>query len=266
MDDDQDQIEGAAARVWGVVRRSAVSIGRSVAGAYRFVDPDVWRHAYQLPLAGLSLLVPRPGTVQALPPDGFRPVIFVHGLGGHPGNFVGLKTYFAGRGRTRTYVVDFGNASSLTVMADHLRNALEDVYACNDLEDDERVDLVAHSMGGLVARLVLDDEVWRNRVANLVTLGTPHLGSHLARFAASESTVELRPGSDTLSLLETQEFWGREESPLLTAFWSRADTIVLPAESARFSDGRTVEVQGVTHYAYLMYPSVFTEVWKALLT
>lgn len=265
MDDDQEQIEGAAARAWGVVRRSAVSLGRSVAGAYRSVDPDVRRHAYQLPLAGLSLLVPRPRTIEALPPDGFRPVVFVHGLGGHPGNFLGLKTYFAGRGRTRSYVVDFGNASSLSVMADHLDNVLDDIYARNQLEEDQQVDLVAHSMGGLVARLMLDDEVNRLRVANLVTLGTPHLGSHLARLAATELTVELRPGSETLNLLESQDFWGLKESPLLTAFWSRADTIVLPAESARFPDGRTVEVEGVTHYSYLMYPSVFSEVWRALL-
>lgn len=255
----------SAAAVWGMVRRGAISVGRSVAGTYRSVDPDLRRHVFQLPLAALSLLVPRPRVVEALPPDGFRPVVFVHGLGGHPGNFFGLKTYFGGRGRSRTYTVDFGNASSFELMADHLRAVLDAVVEQNALGDAERIDVVAHSMGGLIARLVLDESVYRDRVANLVTLGTPHDGSHLARLASTQITRELRPGSETLSRLEAQQFWGHREAPLLTAFWSRSDTVVLPAASARFSRGRTVEIEGVTHYGYLISPSVWREIWRALV-
>lgn len=261
----EDEEPSTAAAIWSAVRRGASSIGRSFAGAYRAVDPDVRRHAYQLPLAGLSLLVPRPRVIEALPDDGYRPVVFVHGLGGHPGNFVGLKTYFAGRGRTRTYVVDFGNASSFEAMEVHLRDKIDDVVEANDLADDETIDVVAHSMGGLVTRLVLDDPAYRSRVANLVTLGTPHDGSHLARLAATRVTTELRPGSETLTRLHAQDFWGREDAPLLTALWSRSDTVVLPAESARFERGRTIEAQQTTHYGYLIRPSNWRIVWGALL-
>lgn len=251
--------------VWDNVRRGAVSVGRSVAGAYRSIDPDLRRHAFQLPVLGLTLLVPRPRVIEALPDDGYRPLVFVHGLGGHPGNFFAMKTYFASRGRTRSYAVDFGNASSFEVMAAHLRDVLDEVVAVNELSDDARIDVVAHSMGGLLTRWVLEDETYRNRIANVVTLGTPHIGSHLARLAATALTLELRPGSETLKRLEAQTFWGREESPLLTAFWSPSDTVVLPAESAQFPSGRSIEVQGITHYGYLITPAVWREVWSALL-
>ena len=264
--DPQTAMSHGAGAVWTAVRRGAVSVGRSVAGAYRSVDPDVRRHAFQLPLVGLSLLVPRPRHIEPLPADGFRPLVFVHGLGGHPGNFFALKTYFAARGRTRGYVVDFGNASSFEVMAGHLRDVLDEVVARNALDPGATVDIVAHSMGGLIARFVLEDPEYRVRIANLVTLGTPHVGSHLARLASTELTLALRPGSEILRMLERQEFWGTADAPLLTAFWSRADTVVLPAESAQFERGRTVEVAGVTHYGYLIQPSVWREVFAALLT
>jgi triacylglycerol lipase len=264
MSDSDDNPTLVAA--WSVIKRGATSVGRSIADAYHAVDPDVRRHAFQLPLAGLSLLVPRPRPVDALPPDGYRPVIFVHGLGGHPGNFFALKTYFAGRGRTRTYVVDFGNASSFDVMVSHLRNVIDEVVERNALGDDEKVDVVAHSMGGLITRLVVEDPEQRERIANLVTLGTPHVGSHLARLAATRLTIELRPGSETMRRLKAQDFWGHEESPLLTAFWSPSDTVVLPAESAKFPAGRTIEVAGVTHYGYLIDPSVWRQAWAVLLS
>ncbi|QEH38333.1 Lactonizing lipase precursor [Aquisphaera giovannonii] len=43
--------------------------------------------------------------------------------------------------------------------------------------------IIGHSMGGLDARLLLEDPHWRSRVLSLTTIGTPHLGSYLADFA-----------------------------------------------------------------------------------
>lgn len=40
-----------------------------------------------------------------------------------------------------------------------------------------KFDIVAHSMGGLIARIAIQTLGQRARVANLITLGTPHLGS-----------------------------------------------------------------------------------------
>lgn len=262
-DDEQEPSTGVL--VWNAVRRGAGAVGRSVVDTVRIVDPDLRRHAYQLPLLGLTLLVPRPKLIDSLPDDGYRPIVFVHGLGGHPGNFFAVKSYFASRGRTRTYVVDFGNAESFDVMVAHLRDVIDQIVERNELHDEDRIDVVAHSMGGLITRLVVDAPEYRRRVANVVTLGTPHAGSHLARLGATRLILELRPGSETMSKLDAQDFWGQEESPLLTALWSPADTVVLPAESAKFEGGRTLEIEGVTHYGYLLMPSVWREIWSALL-
>jgi triacylglycerol lipase len=48
---------------------------------------------------------------------------------------------------------------------------------------DEPVHVIGHSMGGLDARVLLRDAIWRKRILSLTTVGTPHLGSALADFA-----------------------------------------------------------------------------------
>src|SRR5690606_14351754 len=45
-------------RVGRVAMMASKVVGRSVAAAYNAVDPDVRRHIYQLPLAGVTALVP----------------------------------------------------------------------------------------------------------------------------------------------------------------------------------------------------------------
>ena len=88
--------------------------------------------------------------------------------------------------RTNAYVTDDGNSgqgSSVT-----LNQALTYIY--KQLGDDINIYLVAHSMGGLVSRALLETEndengkhiekPWKNRLMGLFTLGTPHLGSPTA--------------------------------------------------------------------------------------
>ncbi len=53
----------------------------------------------------------------------------------------------------------------------------------------ERIVLVGHSMGGLIARAACTDSgTWVDLVSDVVTLGTPHLGAPLAGWAARGST------------------------------------------------------------------------------
>ena len=248
-----------------VIGSGASTAARAIASAYHAIDPDLRWHALQAPLAGLSALTRRPPAIASLQDDGYRPVIWIHGLGGHPGNFVGLRSSFSRRGRTRTYTLDLRGYDRVEDMATLLGDAIDRVAQCNDMHPEARIDLVAHSMGGLVARLALDSPRARRRVANLVTLGTPHEGSHLARLAATNLVLALRPGSELLTRLKSQDFWGATDAPLLTAVWSQSDTIVIPADSARFDKGRNIELEDATHYSYLLRPSAWKLVWDVLL-
>ncbi len=262
----EDDSDPAGYRFLAAVGRGATTVGKGIATAFHAIDPDLRRHAYLLPIAGMSYLVPRPKPIARLDDDGYRPVVLVHGLGGHPGNFIGLKTSLARNGRTRSYVIDFGSAASFDAMELHLRAAIDDIYAANELPEHAQVDIVAHSMGGLITRLAAEDPRTRERIANIVTLGTPHAGSHLARLAATELTLGLRPGSEIMQRLDAQDFWGTPEAPLITALWSLADTVVIPAQAAQFTPGRNIELPHATHYSYLIRPSAWRLIWDLLLS
>lgn len=207
-----------------------------------------------------------PGTSpEALPDDGHRPVVFVHGLGGGAGNFLPMRAFFALTGRTRTYAPALPRGLSLAELGVFLSEYVEEVATRNGLGAEATIDVVAHSMGGLVARLALEDDRTRARVATLVTMGTPHAGSHLARYGAMEYSLALRPGSDVLARLERQIPWrGRPDQPRLCALWSRGDVILLPCTTAQLEGAENVEIPGSTHYAYLLQVATWRRVHALL--
>ncbi|MET0981025.1 MAG: alpha/beta fold hydrolase [Telluria sp.] len=113
-----------------------------------------------------------------------------------------------------------------------------------------QVALVAHSMGGLVVR------AWMRvhgtaRVARVVTLGSPHHGTGMAKFGRGPNVVQMRRhrgvASDWLQEL------GRAEDPatraLITSIYTHHDNIVSPQTSSHLPGARNIEFGGVGHVA-----------------
>lgn len=261
----KDELKTAAAATGKAAGTAATWLAGQAVSAWRTVDPDLRTHLAQLPLVGLTLLASgRPG-IEALPDDGHRPVVFVHGLGGAPGNFLPMRLYFRLRGRGRTYAPGLSADASLPDQGRQVAAAIAEVARCNGLAPDDPIDVVAHSMGGLAARFALQDEDTARRVATLVTLGTPHAGSHLARYGGKEYSRALRPDSDDMTRLARQVPWaGRPALPRLVSMWSHSDVILLPATSARLEGAENVEMPGFTHYSYLLHPDAWQRVFEAL--
>ena len=112
----------------------------------------------------------------------------------------------------------------------------------------ERLILVGHSMGGLVARAYLR-RFGESRVASLVTLGTPHQGSRLARLGLGENARQMRPGSPWLQALGT---------PALASvtIYSPHDNFVMPQDNLRLPGARSHTIDGLGHLAMLHSPRV----------
>lgn len=255
------------ARFWSQVgqgfARAARATGRAVASAYQAVDPDVRRHVAEVPLLGLTMLAPRQTEPHPLPADGHRPLVFVHGLGGRRGNFLPMQTWFRFRGRARSYAFSLP-AGSLEGKSAALRTFLAQVLEHNELPADRQVDMVAHSMGGIVARQALLCPETSRRVSTLVTLGTPHGGTHAARYASTAHTLELRPDADLIQrLAESQTPWSG--STRLVCFGSAADVLMLPAATAFVEGAQNHDLPGYSHYGYLIYPDCWRRVFSALI-
>ncbi|HTO97720.1 MAG TPA: alpha/beta fold hydrolase [Myxococcales bacterium] len=109
------------------------------------------------------------------------PVVLAHGFLGFDEIGVGERKhlYFRGVGPhleamgARVYSPRVPPASTVAVRAQRLADLIREL-------PDERVNIVAHSMGGLDARYAISRLGLGAKVASLTTIGTPHLGTPLA--------------------------------------------------------------------------------------
>ena len=249
-----------------LLARGAASVGESVVAAYRTLDPDLVRHMAQLPLMGLTQLAPsRPRNTERLSADGHRAVIFVHGLGGGSGNFLPMQIYFRWRGRTCTYAVSFASEEGVQQMADELAAFVRWVTETQGLPGPQSVDLVAHSMGGLVCRAALEDPEIAACVGRVITLATPHQGTEMARLTQTPRSLDLRPNSPLIARLDQQLPWARSPgAPELISMWSESDVVLMPPESAQVEGATNLRRDGYTHYTFLLHPESWEQTFDLL--
>lgn len=124
--------------------------------------------------------------------------------------------------------------------------------------------IVAQSMGGLAARAWLRQAQDDDRMAGLITIGTPHHGTWLARFAFSRNGRQMRIGSPWLASLAAAELPGRRAR--MTCFFGHADNIVFPATTATMPGARNIHLSGVAHVCMAARPEVFDEAMRQLGT
>lgn len=253
---------GFWSRVGQTIGQAAACVGGTIAAGFYCVDGDMRRELASMPLMAMTAIGPRVVLIEPKPDDGRRPVVFVHGMCGHRGNFRGMSAWFRAHGRKRLYSVSLPRHRRARTQAVYLSEFIERVLEANDLPDGE-VDIVAHSRGGVVARLALDDVMTARRVATLVTVGTPHHGTVAARYGRSRELDELRPESDVVARLEQQLPW---TGPRLVCLWSAADPLVVPAANAQVPGATNVELPGLTHCQLLLWPAGWRAAFAALQT
>jgi pimeloyl-ACP methyl ester carboxylesterase len=118
------------------------------------------------------------------------PVVLVHGIFGDPTNFVELRRHLARRGIRR--FSSFAYLPRLDYPRLARRFAAHVLAVCAETGA-AQVDVVGHSLGGLVARYFVQTG-GAARVRRLVTLGTPYLAhgnpeQELAIFAGRDALV-----------------------------------------------------------------------------
>lgn len=114
--------------------------------------------------------------------------------------------------------------------------------------------LVCHSMGGLAARAWLRAYAADARVHRVLTLGTPHAGTWLARFSHTENGRQMRMNSAWLQALKAQEPPSRAK--LFVCWYSNCDNIVFPATVAALPGAQHRLVTGVAHVQMVLDPQV----------
>lgn len=121
--------------------------------------------------------------------------------------------------------------------------------------------LVCHSMGGLAAR------EWMRRfgdarVTRLITLGSPHGGTVMARCGQSVNVRQMRPKNPWLAALNASE--SAERRGKITSIFSFHDNIVAPQRSSVLTGAKAIGLGGVGHvnlvYSQQVWDIVFGEI------
>ncbi len=252
------------ANVFKIIGKSIADAAVCVSGhavkTVKKVDPDVGRHLAQVPLLGYCLFVPHSENFEEdKEADGYPPVVFVHGLGGNRGNFKLMSWFFALQGRTRSYAIHFDSGKKMGDCAEDLALFIEEVVKTTG---EEQVDIVAHSMGGLITRLAMLDDKVQSRIRSYVSLGTPHKGSYPARYANTETIRALRPGSELLKKLEERPWPANIRG---ACFYSANDVLVVPGENAKLEGCVNIDASPFTHYSYLIDPAGWRMTYDQLM-
>ena len=110
--------------------------------------------------------------------------------------------------------------------------------------------LVCHSMGGLSARAWLKGMKAEARVSHVVTIGTPHGGTWLARFGHGKNGVQMRLASPWQ--LGLNHGMPPDRHSLFTCWYSTADNIVFPASTATLpgADNRLIRANAHVQMAF----------------
>ena len=187
------------------------------------------------------------------------PVLLVHGLVDNRSIFAVMRRSLRRRGFASVCSWNYSPLlRDVAKAADDLGAHIERICAQTG---HDRVHVVGHSLGGLIARYHVQRQGGDRRVDSLVTLGTPHGGSVLAHALPTPLVRQLRPGSTVLN--ELAEPVERCDTRI-TAVYSDLDQLVLPTSAGRCDHpdlgARNVLVRGVGHMSLPIHRGVLDEV------
>lgn len=241
---------------------------------HRLLDPNDYRHAYGTYEDCLKKFreIKRE---QSIPPMSGKAVIFIHGIIRSSKSFASMAEHFQKRGWTSVGFDYPSTRVSLEESAKYLHEVIE------SLEGIEEIDLVVHSMGGLVVRTYLAEHEPDPRIHRMVMMGTPNSGSPLATILQSNLLYQTVAGpagqklgtdhEEILSLpIPKFEFGivagGRGDETGFNPLIPGDDDGTVSVESAKLEGARDLLVVPILHSFLMMKPDAISAVERFLET
>jgi triacylglycerol lipase len=196
--------------------------------------------------AGLSAVrpvgfLPLPGARR----EGPRPIIVLHGYAMNRANFLPLAFRLARAGLGPIVGFEYWTLGRTAAAARQLAWFVEHVQA---MTGSPQVDIIGHSMGGVVARYYVALGGGDGAVHRLVTIGSPHGGTDVSRMGVGHANRELFVGSKLVTRLAAAP---RPEITRLTTILSHADALVPPAHQAEIPGAERIVYDDLGHVAML---------------
>jgi predicted esterase len=187
------------------------------------------------------------GLVHAGVDEAMTPILLVHGIIDNHSIFTVMGRALRRRGFHHLTSFDYGLfTSDIPQAAEQLGDAIEKLAANSGYQ---RIHVIGHSLGGLIARYYIQRRGGDQYVHTLVTLGTPHQGTALAQSLPMVPLLrQLTPQSPLIR--ELAEPAATCQTRFL-AFHSDLDHVVGPSRNAMLIhpdlNTRNIAVHGVGH-------------------
>ncbi|MCW2869525.1 alpha/beta fold hydrolase [Actinacidiphila oryziradicis] len=196
---------------------------------------------------------------------GHPPVLLLHGFVDNRSVFAPLSRSLRQHGWTHVQALNYSPLTcdirtAAALLSRHVERICEQ-------SGHRHVDIISHSLGGLIARYYVQRLRGDVRVRTLVTLGTPHSGTTAVPLLNPHPIVrQMRPGSDLMDELT-------EPAPhcltRFVAFWSDLDEMMIPVETARLDHPdlikENVHISGMGHLTMPAHSSIAAGIRQALV-
>lgn len=194
---------------------------------------------------------------------GSTPVLLLHGYGCNSGFWHPLRKHLRAA-RISHHAIDLEPV--LGAIDGYVPQVVQAIEVLCKGSAAAQVIIVAHSMGGLVARATIRKH-GGERIAKLITIGTPHAGTGLARSGIGANAREMARdadgvSSDWLSALNAATVLS---PPPLVSIYSRHDNIIAPPSSSHVAGARNIILDGIGHVAMGFHTVVATHVINEIL-
>jgi triacylglycerol esterase/lipase EstA (alpha/beta hydrolase family) len=215
---------------------------------------SMWTSSYAMPFKAFSKRV--------IDHANGLPVLLIHGYGCNSGAWHAMSTTLTNAHVTHHAINLEPVFSDIDNYVPMIHRAVETLCAETG---HARIIIVAHSMGGLATRAYMRDH-GNGRIAQLVTLGSPHHGTGIANFGVGMNCRQMHWRGNAVNGTPSQ--WLRKldsgEDPAtrarIVSIYSHHDNIVSPQVSSQLQGARNIEYQGIGHVALLLHPLIHARV------
>ena len=182
------------------------------------------------------------------------PVVLVPGWSAEGQDLEPLKGLFVAAGwpDSAVAVVEFEDPEGSNIdHAEEMAAVVEELLARTG---SDRVDVLAHSMGGLATRYYMQNG-GGGKIRRVAFLATPHRGTYTAYLAWGDGGKEMHPGSTFLA--DLQRFRAVPEDVEAITVRTKVDLHIIPPESATLVGLPNLEVCCPSHIGILTHPDAF---------
>lgn len=157
------------------------------------------------------------------------PVLLIHGYGANKSNWFFIDRELRAAGFERIHALNYNPfTTNVPELAERAAQRARDLM---DHFGTDRIHLVGHSLGGIVARYAVQLGGLEG-VDTCITIASPHRGTPIARLGRGRVAEELRPGSELMRRLHASS---RRMPTRFVAFYSNLD-VLSPGHRSRMTE------------------------------